>query len=72
MPSLPTVGPTASAGRIRSAPTVEEFTQQVQLEILDVLADPDQAQTVSAKDEAERLYRLVVEELQAYVAKMVK
>ena len=62
----------AWAGRIRSAPTVEEFTQEVQLEILDVMADPDQAQTVSAKDEAERLYRLVVEELQAYVAKMVK
>jgi hypothetical protein len=64
--------PKAWVGRIRSAPAVEGFTQEVQLEILDVLADPDAEQPISAKDEAERLYHLAVEELQATVAKMVK
>ncbi len=64
--------PKAWVGRIRSAPAVEGFTQEVQLEILDVLADPDAEQPISAKDEAERLYLLAVEELQATVAKMVK
>jgi uracil phosphoribosyltransferase len=43
-----------------------------QLEILNVLAETEGIQTVSAKDEAERLYHLAVEELQEYVMKLVK
>jgi hypothetical protein len=64
--------PKAWAERIRRAQPVDGFTLDMQLEILDVLAEPGRQQIVSAKDEAERLYRKAVEELRAYVAKMVK
>jgi hypothetical protein len=64
--------PKAWVERIRRAPSVDGFTQEIQLEILDVLAETGGGQTVSAKDEAERLYRQAVEELRASVAKMVK
>jgi hypothetical protein len=62
----------AWAGRIRQAPAVDGFTLEMQLEILDTLAGDGSQQTISAKDEAERLYQQAVEELRAYVAKMVK
>ena len=64
--------PKAWAERIHRAPSVDGFTQEIQLEILDVLAETGDRQTISAKDEAERLYRQAVEDLRAYVAKMVK
>lgn len=72
-------GNTASYGRsnswverIRRAPQANGFALEIQLEIMDVLAESNEGQMVSAKDEAERLYRQAVEELHAYVAKMVK
>ncbi len=72
-------GNTASYGtqkawidRICSAPPQEDFTLEKQLMILDILAEPLTGQNISAKSEAERLYRLAVEELRSYVAKMVK
>jgi Nuclease-related domain len=58
--------------RVRRAPPANGFTLEIQMEILDVLTESNEGQTVSAKDESERLYRQAVEELQAYVAKMVK
>jgi len=64
--------PKAWVGRIRQAPAVDGFTLEIQLEILDTLAGGDSQPTISAKDEAERLYQQAVEELRAYVAKMVK
>jgi hypothetical protein len=60
------------AERIRRAPPVEGFTRDMQLEILDTLDERSGQQTASAKDKAERLYQQAVEELRAYVAKMVK
>ena len=72
-------GNTASYGtqkawidRICSAPPQEDFTLEKRLRILDVLAEPLTGQNISAKNEAERLYRLAVEELRSYVAKMMK
>jgi hypothetical protein len=62
----------AWAGRILSAPAVDGFTLEMQLEILDALTGRGSQQTNSAKDEAERLYQQTVEELRASVAKMVK
>ncbi|MGZ6347310.1 MAG: hypothetical protein ACXWNC_07095, partial [Anaerolineales bacterium] len=62
----------AWVGRIRSSPSHEDFTLENQLLILDILAEPLTGQNVSAKGEAERLYRLAVEELRSYVTKMVK
>jgi hypothetical protein len=64
--------PKSWAERIRRASAVEGFTLEMQLGILDALAERGSQQTVSAKDEAERLYQQAVEELRAYVAKMVK
>jgi len=64
--------PKAWAERIRRAPPVDGFTLEMQLEILDALAESGGQQTFSAKDEAERLYQQAVEELRAYVTKMVK
>jgi hypothetical protein len=72
-------GNTASYGtqkawveRICSAPPQEDFTLEKQLMILDILVEPFAGQNVSAKSEAERLYRLAVEELRSDVANMVK
>ena len=64
--------PKAWAGRIRHAPPVDGFTLEMQLEILDALAESGGLQTGSAKDEAERLYLESSAELRAYVTKMVK
>ena len=64
--------PKAWVKRIRHAPLVDGFTLEMQLEILDVLTGGGGQPTVSAKEQAERLYRQAVEELRAYVAKMVK
>jgi len=64
--------PKAWAERILRAPMVDGFTLEMQLEILDVLADIGDRLTVSAKDEAERLYQQAVDELRANVTKMVK
>lgn len=64
--------PKAWAERIRRAPPVDGFTLEMQLEILDALAESGGQQTVSAKDEAERLYQESTAELREYVAKMVK
>jgi hypothetical protein len=72
-------GNTASYGtqkawvdRIRNTSPQEDFTVEKQLLILDILAESRAAQNASAKNEAERLYRLAVEELRSYVEKMVK
>ena len=72
-------GNTASYGtqkawveRICSAPPQVDFTLEKQLMILDILAQPLAGQNVSAKNEAERLYRLAIEELRSYVANMVE
>ncbi len=72
-------GNTASYGppkgwieRVRRAPAVDGFTLDMQLEILDALTGDGSPPTVSAKEEAERLYQESVEELRATVAKMVK
>lgn len=64
--------PRAWAERIHRAPPLDDFTPEKQLEFLDILAETEDAQTVSAKDEADRLYRLAVEELRGYIAKLVK
>jgi energy-converting hydrogenase Eha subunit A len=64
--------PKAWAERIHLAPLVDGFTLEMQLEILDAMAEAGDQQTASAKDEAERLYQQAVAELRAYVAKMVK
>lgn len=64
--------PKGWAERIRHAPLIDDFTMERQLEILNVLAETEGIQTVSAKDEAERLYHLAVEELLEYVTKLVK
>jgi hypothetical protein len=64
--------PKAWVERILHAPAVEGFTLEMQLEILDRLTGGGGQQTISAKDEAERLYQQAVEELRLYVAKMVK
>jgi hypothetical protein len=64
--------PKGWAERIRHAPPVEGFPLEMQLEILDALAESGSQQTVSAKNEAESLYQQAVEELRGYVAKMVK
>ncbi len=64
--------PNAWAERIRRAPAVDGFTLEMQLEILDALTGGGGQQPVSAKDEAERLYQQAVEELRAYVVKMMK
>ena len=58
--------------RIRRAPAVDGFTLELQLEILEALNGNRGLQTISSKDEAERLYHQAVEELRLYVAKMVK
>jgi hypothetical protein len=62
----------AWAGRILRAPSVDGFTLEMQLEILDALTGRGSQQTISAKVEAERLYQQAIEELRASVAKMVK
>jgi len=62
----------AWAERVRRAPAVDGFILEMQLEILDALNEHSSQQPVSAKDEAERLYQQAVEELRAYVVKMVK
>jgi hypothetical protein len=64
--------PKAWVERIWRAPPVDGFTLEIQLEILDALAESESQQTVSAKDEAERLYQESTAELRLYVAKMVK
>ncbi len=64
--------PKAWAERLRRAQPLDEFKPERQLEILDVLTGPGDGQTVSAREEAERQYRLAVEELRDYVAKLVK
>jgi hypothetical protein len=64
--------PKAWVERILRTPAVEGFTQEMQLEILDVLADTAGRQPISSKDEADRLYHQAVEELRTYVARMVK
>jgi len=64
--------PNAWIERIRHAPAVDGFTLETQLEILDTWTGSGGQQTISAKDEAERLYQQAVEELRLYVAKMVK
>ena len=64
--------PKAWAERIRRAPSVDGFTLEMQLDILEALAESGERQTASAKGEAERLYQEAVAELRAYVAKMVK
>jgi len=64
--------PKAWVERILCAPSVDGFTLEMQLQILDVLAEIGGLQPISAKDEAERLYPQAVEELRAYVAKKVK
>ena len=64
--------PKAWTERIRRAPPVDGFTLEMQLEILDALAESGGQQTVSAKDEAEGLYQESTAELREYVAKMVK
>jgi hypothetical protein len=58
--------------RILQAPVVDGFPLDLQLEILDALAGEAGQQTISARDEAERLYLEAVEELRSHVAKMVK
>jgi hypothetical protein len=71
--STASYGPSrAWAERICRAPAVDGFTLEIQLEILDALAGADSQGTISAKDEAERLYQQAVQELRAYVTKMVK
>jgi hypothetical protein len=66
-------GPSKSwAERILRAPAVDGFTLEMQLEILDALASDGSLPALSAKDEAERLYQQAVQELRAYVAKLVK
>jgi len=64
--------PKAWVERIRGAPPVDGFTLEMQLEILDSLADSSGQQPISAKNEAEKLYQQVVGELRSSVAKMVK
>jgi hypothetical protein len=64
--------PKAWVERVRRAPPVDGFTLEIQLEILDTLAESGGQQTVSAKDEAERLYQESAAELRLYVANMVK
>ena len=63
--------PKAWVERILGSPPMDGLTQEIQLEILDVLAAPVSGPTDSARDEAERLYRQAVEELRTRVAKMV-
>jgi hypothetical protein len=63
--------PKAWSERIRRAPPVNGFTPEIQLEILDALVERSIQHPASAKDEAERLYQQAVEELRAYIAKMV-
>ncbi len=60
------------ARRVRTAQAAVGFTKELQLEVLDFLADPNPEQIVSAKAEAQRLYLLAVDELRANMAKMVK
>jgi len=64
--------PKAWIERILRAPLVDGFTLELQLEILDALIGGGDEQSVSARDEAERLYQQAVEELRLSVAKMVK
>jgi hypothetical protein len=64
--------PKGWAERIRHASQIDEFALEKQLEIIDVLAEPDGILTESAKDEAERLYHQAVKELREYVTKLVK
>ncbi len=63
--------PKGWVARIRNSPTLEDFSLEWQLEILDMLAEPGDPQTVSAKDEAERLYKQAVEELRGYITNLV-
>jgi hypothetical protein len=62
----------AWAERVRQAPAVDGFTTDMQLEILDALAERGDQQPASAKDEAQRLYQRAVDELRSYVANLVK
>jgi len=61
----------AWAERVRRAPGADGFTLEIQLEILDVLNEPQGERAASAKDEAGRLYQAAAEELRQSVAKMV-
>jgi hypothetical protein len=64
--------------RIRRAPEMDGFTLEMQLKILDALTGAatvtgsEVTPPVSSKEEAERLSQDAVEELRAYVARMVK
>ena len=68
----------AWAERLRRAPSVDDFTLNMMLEILDVLTaggnlnEQPGEKPVSAKDEAERLYQEAADELRQSVAKMMK
>ncbi len=64
--------PKAWVERICRAPSVDGFTLEMQLEILDALIGDGLQQMNPAKAEAERLYQQAVEELRAYVSKLVK
>jgi hypothetical protein len=63
--------PKAWAERIRRAPAVEGFTLEMQLEILDALAEDGGGENRSAREEAERLYQAAAAECRANVVKMV-
>jgi hypothetical protein len=72
-------GNTASFGtskawieRVRRRPLVEGFPLEMQLEILDFLAGERGQPPASAQDLADLLYQQAVEELHAYVEKLVK
>jgi hypothetical protein len=64
--------PKAWTKRILLSAQVDGFTLEMQLEIMDALAETGAGQTQSARDEAERLYQGCVLELHETVTKMVK
>ncbi len=57
--------------RIRRSPAVDGFTQEIRLEILDALHEPQSGQEASSKELAERLYQEAADELRQSIAKMV-
>ena len=63
----------AWAERVRRAAPAEDFTLEMQLDVLDVLMLGNEAeQPLLSKSEAEQLYQQAAEELREAVAKMVK
>jgi hypothetical protein len=62
--------------KVRNSTPREEFTREVQLQLLDAIREGgkahDQGGAASARQEAERLYQQAVEELRALVAQMLQ